>query len=82
MKINPEKFRAKIIERGFNNQTFANQIGVNRGTISNILGGKTSPSLIIVQACCCELNLTAEESFIIFIQPGKKNHQEKNKKRL
>ena len=78
MKINPEKFRAKIIERGFNNQTFANQIGVNRGTISNILGGKTSPSLIIVQACCCELNLTAEESFIIFIQPGKKNHEEKN----
>ena len=82
MKINPEKFRAKIIERGFNNQTFANQIGVNRGTISNILGGKTSPSLIIVQACCCELNLTAEESFIIFMQPGKKNHEEKNLKIL
>lgn len=51
---------------GLTNESLANKIQVNRGTISNILTGKTKPSYQVVNGCFHVLNLSPIEVVEIF----------------
>ena len=64
--INKNLLKAKIAECGLNNGVLAQLIGVNRGTISNILNGKTKPSYDVINGMIFTLNLTSEDCFKIF----------------
>ena len=64
--INRNLLKARIAECGLNNGIVAQLIGVNRGTISNILNGKTKPSYDVINGLIFTLNLTSEDCYKIF----------------
>lgn len=64
--INVLKLKGKIAEKGYNIGTIANEIGVDRDTISNILNGKTKPSYPVINGLYYTLQLKPEEATEIF----------------
>lgn len=64
--VNRNLLKARIAECGLNNGLLAEIIGVNRGTISNIINGKTRPSYDVINGIIFTLNLTSEDCFKIF----------------
>lgn len=67
MGINSQLLRAKIVERGKNNGKLATEMGVNPGTISNVITGKTVPSFPVVEGISIILKLKPEEFYEIFL---------------
>lgn len=66
MAINANLLRSKMALHGFNIDTLANETGLNRDTVSNILNGKNSPSYSAMNAIFYTLKLTPEEATQIF----------------
>lgn len=64
--VDQKKLKASIARCGLTNEALANKIQVNRGTISNIMTGRTKPSYQVVNGCFHVLNLTPAEVVEIF----------------
>ncbi|MGO4929536.1 helix-turn-helix transcriptional regulator [Fundicoccus sp. Sow4_F4] len=64
--VNQKKLKASIARCGLTNESLAHKIQVNRGTISNVLTGKTKPSYQVVNGCFHVLHLTPLEVVEIF----------------
>lgn len=64
--VNSNLLRGKIAEKGYNIGSLAEEIEVDRDTISNILNGKSKPSYAVMNALYFGLNLNPEEASEIF----------------
>lgn len=64
--INTNLLRAKIIGCGLNNGELAMLVGVNPGTISNMLLGKNYPSYYVLRRIICILKLDPSDFYEIF----------------
>lgn len=64
--INGNKLAGKIVEKGFNYGTVADEAGVDRNTISSAIDGKYRPSYKVMNALYYVLELTPEEAVDIF----------------
>lgn len=64
--INKNLLLTKMSERGHNIRSLADETGVNRDTIGNIMSGKTLPSYTTMNAIFYALGLTADEGLGIF----------------
>ncbi|MBG9987595.1 helix-turn-helix transcriptional regulator [Aerococcaceae bacterium DSM 111176] len=66
-QIDKNLLKAKIVERGLNYGLLAQEMGVNPGTISNILNGRTAPSFPVIIGISESLGLGPEDFYKIFM---------------
>ena len=84
--INGNKLAGKIVEKGFNYGTVADEAGVDRNTISSAIDGKYRPSYKVMNALYYVLELTPDEAVDIFlpktyaVRKINKKHRKENKK--
>ena len=82
--INGNKLAGKIVEKGYNYGTVAEEVGVDRNTISSAIAGKYSPSYKVMNALYYVLELTPDEAADIFllktyvIQKKSNEHRKEN----
>ena len=77
--INGNKLAGKIVEKGYNYGTVANEAGVDRNTISSAIDGKYRPSYKVMNALYYVLELTPDEAVDIFFAKDLRNTKEKQK---
>lgn len=59
--------KSKMAYQNYNISSLADEIGVSRGTISNLLKGENKPSYPVINAIYFTLKLTPEEGAAIFL---------------
>lgn len=64
--IDVRLLRSKMAYHGYNNVKLAEEIGVSRETVSNLLNGDNKPSYPVMNAIYYTLELTPEEGSAIF----------------
>lgn len=64
--INGNKLAGKIVEKGYNYTTLAEEAGIDRNTLSSIINGKNKPSYPVMNALYYTLELSPEEATAIF----------------
>ena len=77
--INGNKLAGKIVEKGYNYGTVAEEVGVDRNTISSAIAGKYSPSYKVMNALYYVLELTPGEVVDIFFAKDLRNTKEKQR---
>lgn len=77
--INGNKLAGKIVEKGYNYGTVANEAGVDRNTISSAIDGKYRPSYKVMNALYYVLELTPDEAVDIFFAKDLRDTKEKQK---
>ncbi len=66
MRVNTRLLKSKIVLKGFNNTTLADNMNVSRSTITNVLNETTKPSYEVMQKFTDSLELTSMEASEIF----------------
>lgn len=74
--INGNKLAGKIVEKGYNYGTVADEAGVDRNTIASAVDGKFRPSYRVMNALYYVLELTPDEAVDIFFAKDLRNAKE------
>ena len=71
--IDSKLLRSKMALNGYNIASLADEMGVNRDTISNVLSGNNLPSYPVINGFYYTLKLTPEEGVAIFFKSDLRN---------
>lgn len=76
--IDSNLLKSKMALRGYNIQSLADEMGVSRDTISNVLLGNNLPSYPIINGIFYTLSLTPEEGVAIFFNSNLRKKKVEN----
>lgn len=72
-EIDIQLLKSKMAYHNYNISSLADEIGVSRDTISNLLKGENKPSYPVINAIYFTLKLTPEEGAAIFFNNNLRN---------
>lgn len=75
--INASKLKGLIYEKGFNYSTLAEETGINRNTISDVIEKGQRPSLTTMNALFYVLDMTEEQGGEIFFSENLRETKDK-----